>query len=169
MFGLTKKIFIGLLTGLVNESNYIKCMLLSNQKYMTQSTLINLHSKEYRKEFQYYPFAVNLDKCAGSFNTLNDLPNKVCVPNKTGDLNLSVSNMITGINASKTLTDIYNANVNVGLMEENLIQINGGTMINVNLSLKNFTYVKKTCLESIYRYLWKWKIFSIFKVFKWKI
>ena len=52
--------------------------------------------------------------------------------------------MITGINASKTLTDIYNANVNVGLMEENLIQINGGTMINVNLSLKNFTYVKKT-------------------------
>ena len=144
MFGLTKKIFIGLLTGLVNESNYTKCMLLSNQKYMTQSTLINLHSKEYRKEFQYYPFAVNLDKCAGSFNTLNDLSNKVCVPNKTGDLNLSVSNMITGINASKTLTDIYNANVNVGLMEENLIQINGGTMINVNLSLKNFTYVKKT-------------------------
>ena len=144
MFGLTNTIFIGLLTGLVNECNYTKCMLLSNQKCMTESTLINLHSKEYRQEFQYYPFAVNLDKCAGSFNTLNDLPNKVCVPNKTGDLNLSVSNMITGINASKTLTDIYNANVNVGLMEENLIQINGGTMINVNLSLKNFTYVKKT-------------------------
>ena len=125
MFGLTNKIFIGLLTGLVNECNYTKCMLLSNQKCMTQSTLINLHSKEYRQEFQYYPFAVNLDKCAGSFNTLNDLSNKVCVPNKTGDLNLSVSNMITGINASKTLTNIYNANVNVGLMEENLIQING--------------------------------------------
>ena len=30
--------------------------------------------------------------------------NKVCVPNKTGDLNLSVSNIITGINESKTLT-----------------------------------------------------------------
>ena len=144
VFGLTNKIFIGLLTGLVNESNYTKCMLLSNQKCMTQSTLINLHSKEYRQEFQYYPFAVYLDKCAGSFNTLNDLSNKVCVPNKTGDLNRSVSNMITGMNASKTLTNIYNANVNVGLMEENLIQINGGTMINVNLSLKNITYVKKT-------------------------
>ena len=32
MFGLIKKIFIGLLTGLVNESNYTKFALLSNQK-----------------------------------------------------------------------------------------------------------------------------------------
>ena len=32
MFGLIKKIFIGLLTGLVNESNYTKFGLLSNQK-----------------------------------------------------------------------------------------------------------------------------------------
>ena len=32
MFGLIKKIFIGLLTGLVNASNHTKCVLLSNQK-----------------------------------------------------------------------------------------------------------------------------------------
>ena len=39
-----------------------------------------------------------------SCNTLNDLSNKVCVPNKTEDLNLSVINMITGKNELKTLT-----------------------------------------------------------------
>ena len=39
-----------------------------------------------------------------SCNTLNDLSNKVYVPNKTEGLNLSVFNMITGINKSKTLT-----------------------------------------------------------------
>ena len=44
-----------------------------------------------------------LDKCVGSFNILNDLPNKVCVPNKTQDLNLSVIKMIKGINESKTI------------------------------------------------------------------
>ena len=33
-----------------------------------------------------------------------DLSNKVYVPNKTEDLNLSVFNMITGVNESKTLT-----------------------------------------------------------------
>ena len=35
--------------------------------------------------------------CWKSCNTLNDLSNKVCVPHKTEDLNLSVFNMITGI------------------------------------------------------------------------
>ena len=37
--------------------------------------------------------------------TLNYLSNKVRIPHKTEDLNLSVFNMITGINASKTLTE----------------------------------------------------------------
>ena len=43
MFGLIKKMFIGLLTGLVNGTSHTKCVLLSNQKCMTQPTLINLH------------------------------------------------------------------------------------------------------------------------------
>ena len=49
MFGLTKKILIGILTDLVNESNHTKCVSLSNQKCMIQPTLINLHSNEYNK------------------------------------------------------------------------------------------------------------------------
>ena len=36
-------------------------------------------------------------------NTINDLSNKVCVPNKSEDLNISVFNMIEGINELKTL------------------------------------------------------------------
>ena len=102
---LVKKIFIGLLTGLVNGSNHTKCISLNNHKCMTQPTLTNLHHNEYSQEFHYYPFLVRLDRCVGSCcNTLNDLSNKVCVRNKTKDLNLSVFNMITGINTSKTLT-----------------------------------------------------------------
>ena len=49
-----------------------------------------------------YPFAVTLDRCVGSCNTLNDLCVK-CPPNKTEDLNISVLNMITEINESKAL------------------------------------------------------------------
>ena len=78
--------------------------LLSNQKCEIQPTLNNLHLNEYNQEFYYYLFAVKFDRCVESCNTLNDLSNKVCVPNKTEDLNLSVFNMITGINESKTLT-----------------------------------------------------------------
>ena len=104
MFVLIQKIFTGLLTHLVNGSNHTKYISLSNQKFMIQPTLINLHPNEYSHEFHYYPFVVKLGRCVGSCNTLNDLPNKVCVPNKTEDLNLSVFNIITGINESKTLT-----------------------------------------------------------------
>ena len=46
MYGLINKIFNGLLTGLVNRSNHRKCVLLSNQKYQIQTTLVNLHPTE---------------------------------------------------------------------------------------------------------------------------
>ena len=36
---------------------------------------------------------------------------------------------------------MYQANVNVNLMEENVIQINGGITINVNGCVKNIIYV----------------------------
>ena len=51
-------------------------------------------------------------------------------------LNLSVFNMITGINESKALTKHHYANLNGDLMEVNVIQINGGIMINVYLNVK---------------------------------
>ena len=64
---------------------------------MTQPTLINLDPNEYSQQFHYCPSAVKLDKCVGSCNTPIDMSNKVCVPNKTEDLNLSLFNMITGM------------------------------------------------------------------------
>ena len=104
MFGIVKKMFIVLLTDIVNSSYHTKCVSLSNQKCEIRPTFINLHSNEYSQEFHYYPFEVKLDRYIGSCNTLNDLSNEVCVPNKTEDLNLGLFNMITGRNDSKTLT-----------------------------------------------------------------
>ena len=70
---------------------------------MIQPILINLHPNEYSQEFHYYPFVVKLCRCFRSCNTLNDLSNKESVPNKTEDLNLSLFNMIAGINESKNI------------------------------------------------------------------
>ena len=83
---------------------HLKCVSLSNQKCEIQPTFINLHPNEYSQNFHYHPFAVKLDRCVGSCNTLEDLYNKVSVPNKREDLNISMFSMITGINESKTLT-----------------------------------------------------------------
>ena len=124
-------------------------MSLSNQKCITQPTLINLHPNEYSQEFHYYPFSVKLDRCVGSCNTLNDLSNKVCVPNKIG-LNLSVFDMITGIHESKTLTKhiLCKCKCRFDGRKCNSMVINGGIMINVDVSVRNVMYVERLCLES---------------------
>ena len=98
MLGIIRKMFIALLSSIVNASNHTKSVLLSNHNCMIQPTLINLHPNEYSQEFQYYLFSVKLDRGVGGCNTLNDLSNKICVRNKLEDLNPSVFNLITGIN-----------------------------------------------------------------------
>ena len=85
MFGIIKTILIVVSSGIVNACNHTKCVLLSNQKCQIQPTLINLHPNEFGQEFHYYPLAVELDRCTGSCNTINDLSDKVCAPNKSED------------------------------------------------------------------------------------
>ena len=80
--------FIVVLSTIVNAFSHKKYVSLSNKKFEIQPTLINLHPNEYSQEFHYYPFAVKLDRCAGSCNTINDLSNKRCVVINTEDLNL---------------------------------------------------------------------------------
>ena len=66
MFGLIKKMFTVVSTGIVRASNYKKCVSLSSQKCMIQPTLINLHPNERSQEFPYYQFVVKLDTCVES-------------------------------------------------------------------------------------------------------
>ena len=67
----------------------------------------------------------------------------LCVPIKIEDLNVSVFNMITGINESKTSTKHISCQCKCRLDGKNVIRINGGIMINVDVSVKNVIYVKK--------------------------
>ena len=67
---------------------------------------MNLHPNEYSQELHYYLFAVKLERCVESYNTLNGLSNNACVLNKREYLNLRMFNMITGINKSKILTKL---------------------------------------------------------------
>ena len=106
----------------------------------------NLHSSEYSQEIHYYPSATKLDRFVGSCDTLNDLSNELCIPNKTEDLNLSVFNMIRGINESKTLTKHKSCECKCKF---------GGTKCNSNqwwnnhkcqCESKNIIYVKKIIL-----------------------
>ena len=116
--------------------------LLTNQKCMTQPTLINLHPHEYNQEFHYYPVVIKLDKSFGSCCSLNNLSNIICVPNITKDLNLRVFNMITGINESKTSTKHISFECKCRF-DGRKCHINGGITINVYVNVKNVMFVKK--------------------------
>ena len=98
-----------------------------------------------------------LDRCVGSCNALNDLSNKVCVRNKTKDLNLSVLNMIAGINESKTLTKHISCKCKYIFDGKNVIQINGGITINVDVSVnvcqKDYFWNPATCNCESRKYL----------------
>ena len=130
MFGLIKKTFFGLLTSIVNRSIDTKCVSLRNRKCMIQPSLINLYPNEYSQELHYYPYAVKVDRCVRSFNTFNDLSNKVCVPSKSEDINIYVFNMITE-HFNKTPYKFDGS------------QIKSRIMINVNDSVKDIIYVIK--------------------------
>ena len=62
-------------------------MYIINQICITQSTFVKLHPNEYTQGLPFYTFAVNLDRCVGSCNTLDNLSKRSCVPNKRKDLN----------------------------------------------------------------------------------
>ena len=112
---------------------------------MTQAKLINLHPNKYSQELHHYPFAMKLDKWVGSFNSFNNLSNKVCIPNKIEDLNLSVLNTITGINESKTLRKDLSYECKCEFDERSdLIQINIYIIINVDVNVKKVMYVKRS-------------------------
>ena len=116
---------------------------VEQSKCMIQPNIINLHPDEYSQKRHYHPFAVNLDRCIESCNTLNDLFNKVCIPNNTEHLNLSVFNMIAGTNELETLKkSLFQESVNVNLMEKSVSQINDGIKRSVDASVRNFMYVK---------------------------
>ena len=99
------------------------------------------------KKFRYYPFAVKLDECVGSCNTLKDLSNKLCVPYNTEDLNLNVFNMITRINVSKTLTKHILCVCKCRCDGRKRISDQCWNNDKVNVNVKNFMHVKKITFE----------------------
>ena len=74
-------------------------MSLINEPYMIRPTLTDLNPIQ----LNYYIFMISLDKCNGSCNVIDDLPTKLCVPNKIKGINAEVFNIITRIkNICKT-------------------------------------------------------------------
>ena len=101
MFGFFKKIYLSdyylALLGLLATRN----VSLSNQKCVTEPTIINLHPNVYTQGLCYYPFVFNLDVSEVVILLMTCLKRYVFQAKQ--DLNIIVFKMITGINELKTL------------------------------------------------------------------
>ena len=100
LFSLIKQVFIALLS--FSKSLATKCGSLNNEPCIVRPIHIDLNTVE----LKYYPFLINLDKCSGSYNSVDDLSTKICFRSKTKDVNVKVFNMITNRNEAKTVKHV---------------------------------------------------------------
>ena len=73
---------------------------------MIKTTLSDLNPVN----LNYYPFIISFDKWNISFNAVDDLFMKICVPSETKDITVEVFNMITKINEVKTVVKHISCN-----------------------------------------------------------
>ena len=93
------------LASIANVFDCTKCISLNNQSCMNRPTLIDLNPNQHNQGLFYHVFMVNLEKCNGSCNTLDDLSGKMSVLIKTKNVNFF--NIVTWKHQK-----IYYANVN---------------------------------------------------------
>ena len=127
---------------------------------MTQPTLLNFYPNEYSEGLTYYPFVVNLDRCTGSCDTLNDLSNRAYVVNKTEDLTLNVFYIITRINESEILTKHISCECECKFdsrkCNSNQKWNNDKCRCESKKSTEYHLCEKNIYLQFCYMYLWKW-------------
>ena len=65
---------------------------------------MDLNLDKNNQRLYYNPFIIELDRYNGIWNTFNDPSGRICVRNKTDDVNGNVFDLITKAFESKTLT-----------------------------------------------------------------
>lgn len=90
--------------------DWIKCLSLYNEPCQPRPTLIEINSNE---RF-CYPFAVSVNRCGGSCNTINDLYAKTCNPNmNVKNVDVKVFNLMLGVSETRFCVNMYRVSVNI--------------------------------------------------------
>ena len=94
---------IGLTMSLFNiiKTKALECVSLVNQKCMPRPKILDVN--EGVGEASFYPYNVQVNKCSGSCNTLDNPIEKLCVPNVIKGLNMKVYNFLTILNETRNV------------------------------------------------------------------
>ena len=99
MFRFIKQIFISALMYFNNLSsvNSLECISMKNQECKVRPEIVDINSNNPI----FYPFSVNINKCSGSCNNINNPYAKICVPDVIKDLNVKVFNLMSRTNETR--------------------------------------------------------------------
>ena len=70
---------------------------MNNQECRTRTKIINISNNEPA----FYPLSIKANKCGGSFNNINDLYAKLCVPDVVKNINVKVFNLMPWSNQTR--------------------------------------------------------------------
>ena len=106
MFGFIKKIFVitmyffscNVLNTILLNAIPLKCVSTNNQEGRIRPEIINISSNG---PVFFYPYSIEVNKCSGSCNNINDLYSKLCVPDVVKNINATVFNLISRTNETR--------------------------------------------------------------------
>ena len=96
-------LLIGLTISLFNiiKTKALKCVSVVNQKCMSRPKILDVN--EGIGEALLYPYNVQVNKCSGSCNTLDNPMAKLHVPNVIKGINMQVYNFLTMLNETRNV------------------------------------------------------------------
>ena len=83
------------------KTKALECVSAVNQKCMPRPKILDVNKDV--GEALFYLYNVQVNKCGGSCNTLDNLIEKLCVPNVIKGLNMKVYNLLTMLNQTRNL------------------------------------------------------------------
>ena len=83
------------------KTKVLECVSVVNQKCMPRPKILDVH--EGVGEALFYPYNVQVNKCNGSCNTLDNPMAKLCVPNVIKRLNMQVYNFLMRLNETRNV------------------------------------------------------------------
>ena len=77
----------------------LKCVSVINEKCMSRPKIIDLN----KNKPVFSPYIIQVSKCSGDCNNINDSMAKLCVPNIVRDMNIKVFNLLARINETRKI------------------------------------------------------------------
>ena len=81
----------------VLKVNPLKCISMANQECRVRPETINVNSNEP----SFYLYNIEINKCSGSYNNINDPYAKFCVPDVVKNINVKVFNIMSRTNETR--------------------------------------------------------------------